>query len=69
MQDVKLRDELRDFQSPVDGIEIMKALNLKAGRKIGEIKKSIEQAILDGKIDNTHDSAFDYLMKIKNKFL
>tara|TARA_B110000014_G_C20125062_1_gene598554 strand:- start:876 stop:2300 length:1425 start_codon:yes stop_codon:yes gene_type:complete len=69
MQNVKLRDELRDFQSPVDGIEIMKVLNLKAGRKIGEIKKSIEQAILDGKIDNTYDSAFDYLMKIKNKFL
>ena len=69
MQDVKLRDELRNFQSPVNGIEIMKRLNLKAGKKIGEIKKNIEEAILDGKIENTYDAALKYLMKIKDQFL
>ena len=69
MQDVKLRDELRNFQSPVDGIEIMKIFNLQAGKKVGEIKKDIEEAILDGEIENTYDAAFDYLMKNKKKFL
>ena len=32
MQDVKLRDEMRSFQSPVRGEEIMAVLSLKAGR-------------------------------------
>ena len=47
----------------------MKIFNLKAGKKIGEIKKTIEEAILDGEIENNYDSALDYLMKFKNKFL
>ena len=69
MQDVKLRDELRNFQSPVDGIEIMKLLNLEAGKKIGEAKKFIEDAILNGHIDNSYKAALDYLLKHKDKFL
>jgi tRNA nucleotidyltransferase/poly(A) polymerase len=69
MQDVKLRDDLRNFQSPVNGVEIMKLLNLKAGQKIGEIKKNIEEAILNGEIDNTYDAALGFLLKNKEKFL
>ena len=69
MQDVKLRDEMRAFQSPVRGKEIMEVLKLKPGRDVGKIKKAIEDAILDGKIDNTYDSAFDFMMSIKDKVL
>ena len=69
MQDVKLRDELRNFQSPVNGVEIMKVLNLEAGQKIGEVKKYIEEAILNGEIDNTYDAALEFLLKNKKKFL
>ena len=69
MQDVKLRDELRNFQSPINGIEIMKLLNLEAGQKIGEIKKYIEEAILNGDIDNTYEAALELLLKNKEKFL
>ena len=69
MQDVKLRDELRNFQSPVDGLEIMEVLNLEAGKKIGEIKKDIEEAILNGKIENTYEAAFEYLMNNKDRLL
>ena len=42
MQDVKLRDEMRNFKSPVSGKVIMKELNLKPGREVGEIKTLIE---------------------------
>ncbi len=69
MQDVKLRDELRNFQSPINGIEIMKLLNLEAGKKIGEVKKYIEEAILNGDIENTYDDALRLLLENKEKFI
>ena len=69
MQNVKLRDELRNFQSPVDGKEIMETLKLKPGKDIGKIKKEIEKAILNNEIENTYEEAFKYMMKIKDKIL
>ena len=65
MQDVKLRDEMRSFQSPIRGEEIMKIFNLKPGHQVGTIKKAIEDAILDGEIPNEHDAAYDFMMKME----
>lgn len=67
--DVQERDELRAFQSPVGGDIIMEVCNLKPSKRVGEIKNAIEEAILDGKIGNNYEEAFDYLMKIKGRFL
>ena len=69
VRDVKERDKLREFQSPVRGEEIMQICNLKPSRKVGEIKTAIEEAILDGKISNNYEEAYKYLMKIKDQFL
>jgi poly(A) polymerase len=69
VRDVKERDKLREFQSPVRGEEIMKVCNLKPSKKVGVIKKAIEDAILDGKIENNYDEAYKYLIQIKDKFL
>ncbi len=69
MRDVKLRDELRNFQSPVGGKEIMKLLNINAGKKVGEVKSFIEEAILNGDIDNTYEASLSLLKKNKAKFL
>ncbi len=69
MKNVKLRDELRNFQSPVSGKEIMEKLNLKPGKDVGKIKKEIERAILDGEIGNNYEESFSYMMKIKDKIL
>ena len=68
MKDVVMRDEMRAFQSPVDGNKIMEVLKLKEGRKVGEIKKDIENAILDEVIPNTYEDAFEYMMKIKDNY-
>ncbi len=69
VRDVKERDQLREFQSPVHGEEIMQICNLKPSKKVGEIKTAIEEAILDGKIGNNYEEALKYLMEIKDQFL
>ena len=69
MEDVTTRDQMRAFQSPIKGEEIMKEFDLKPSRKIGDIKKMIEEAILDGVIENNHEEAYQYLMKIKDQFI
>ena len=65
MQDVKLRDEMKAFQSPVRGKEIMKTFKLKPGRQVGQIKKAIEEAILDGEIPNEYEAAHEFMLKMK----
>jgi poly(A) polymerase len=67
--EVEEKDKLRAFQSPVRGEEIMQLCNLKPSKKVGEIKSAIEDAILDGKIGNNYEEAYQYLLSIKDSFL
>ena len=69
IEEVREKDKLREFKSPVTGHEIMKALGIPPGKSIGVLKTMIEDAILDGVIPNEHDPAFEYLMKIKDEVL
>jgi putative nucleotidyltransferase with HDIG domain len=67
--EVKEKDKLRAFQSPVSGEVIMQVCNLSPSKKVGEIKTAIEEAILDGIIGNNYQEAYEYLLKIKDDFL
>ncbi len=69
VREVKEKDKLREFQSPVRGETIMEVCKLKPSKKVGEIKKAIEDAILDGKIGNNYEEAYEYLLKIKDDFI
>lgn len=69
VKDVRERDQLRAFQSPVRGEEIMRVCNIPPSRLVGEIKTAIEEAILDGKIANNYEEAFKYFLQIKDDFL
>jgi len=67
--EVQEKDNLRNFQSPVRGDEIMKICNLEPSKKVGIIKKKIEEAILEGEIPNEYEAALNYLYKIKDEIL
>jgi putative nucleotidyltransferase with HDIG domain len=67
--EVQEKDKLRSFKSPIDGNEIMQLCNLKPGPIVGEIKKKIENAIIEGQISNTYEDAYNYLMSIKQKIV
>ena len=66
IEEVTKHDKLKEFQSPVNGHEIMQVCNLKPCRKVGILKKMLEDAILEGIIPNDHEAAFQYLLKIKD---
>lgn len=50
-------EQISRLESPLDGNEIQKLLSIPAGPKIGEIKKAIVDAILEGTIEPTKPSA------------
>ena len=57
MVELEERDRIRNFQPPVDGIEIMHTFGLGECREVGIIKERIKNAILDGEIPNEHAAA------------
>ncbi|MCH7955063.1 MAG: HD domain-containing protein, partial [Candidatus Marinimicrobia bacterium] len=63
------KDEMKAFQSPVRGEEIMELFGIGEGKFIGLVKSAIEKAILDGIIDNDYEESYNYLMENKEKWL
>ena len=63
IKEVEERDRIRNFQPPISGELIIKTFNLKPCREIGLIKDSIKEAILDGKISNNYDEAYQYMLE------
>lgn len=63
IKEVEERDRVRNFQPPVTGETIMQTFNLKPCREIGIIKEAIKEAILDGKISNDYDEAYQFMLE------
>lgn len=62
LKEVEEKDNLRNWQPPIDGNHIMDAFDITPGKEIGIIKNTIREAILDGHISNDFQAAYQLML-------
>jgi len=64
LKEVEASDHIRNFQPPVSGEQIMETFGIPPSRPIGDIKKAIKEAILDGDIKNDPEEAYELMLRL-----
>ena len=67
LQEIEAKDNLRNWQPPISGELIMQTFGLAPCKEVGIIKTAIREAILDGKIGNNYEDAFNFMLREAEK--
>jgi poly(A) polymerase len=64
LKEVEEKDRIRNFQPPITGELLMEVFGIGPSREIGLIKEEIKEAILEGKIRNDYNEAYNMMKEI-----
>ena len=67
IKEVEDRDQVRNFQPPISGEDIMQAFDIKPCPAVGKIKNQIKEAILEGDLHNNREDAYKYMIALGEK--
>lgn len=62
--EIEEKDAIRNFQPPITGEIIMSVFGIAPSKPVGIIKDTIKEAILDGKIKNDFEEAYELMLKL-----
>jgi len=62
--EIEEKDAIRNFQPPITGEIIMSVFGITPSKPVGIIKDTIKEAILDGKIKNDFEEAYELMLKL-----
>ena len=61
MEEVQALDDYRNWKNPINGNELMERFRLSPGPEIARIKEAVKEAILEGKVANNHEAAWEFV--------
>ncbi|SHJ10208.1 HDIG domain-containing protein [Cruoricaptor ignavus] len=67
IREVEERDQIRNFQPPVSGEEIMAMFGIPPSKEIGILKEKVKEAILEGEIPNEKPAATKFVVEEAEK--
>jgi len=65
IKEINKKDKISSFKLAIDGYAIMEILGIPEGKKVGEIKKNLEDMVLDGTLKNRKRDLKRYLKTLK----